>query len=184
MNPSSNYFHLIQESIRNDYRISLNSDDPNDKEDLAKAKQEKILISAKLNTLIAELSQENLTADEVRIGMIGVSNIIQEYLTYSKDHPGLFPDLNQGMIIPGYLFAKILNYYKDVVIFEGGTPSIQIYISKEKWDFSDLSIRINEIREVLELGHFSTLMDGIQFYKQIEASVFMVIEEQRTLNVI
>jgi hypothetical protein len=184
MSTSSKYFDLILEIQRIEYQIhSLKEDNVTGEEYDTAAKELGVAKSEYVN-LEASLEENNNHADEVRIGMIAVANSLVEQFERYRRYQFMYPDLNQGMIVPGYLIGKILHAFKDVVIFEGSYPSISIHASKYEWNFDMLENLIIEIRKELQQMQFSNFMEGIKYYETIHDRTSPIINDLREKRII
>jgi len=184
MSTTSKYFDSLQEIQRFEYQIHFLE------EDGVKGKEyETILnklksVKTEADNIKTSLEQINDHADGIRIGMITVANSLIEQFEYFRKYPFMFPDLNQNMIIPGYLIGKISHAFKDVVIFEGSYSSISIYPSKHEWNYDALESLIKEIRAELQNTQFMTLMDGVNFYQTIFDRTKKIVTDLREKGVI
>jgi len=184
MSTPSKYFDLTLEVKAIEYRVYLFKEDNITGEEYDKAAKELEVAKSEHSKIEVSLEENNNHADEVRIGMIAVANSLIDQFAYFRKYPFMFPDLNQGMIIPGYIFGKILHSFKDVVIFEGGYPSISIHPSKDKWNFDKLENLIIEIRKELQDTQFLNFMNGIKYYQTIYDRTTPIINELREKRII
>lgn len=184
MSNSSRYFDLKIEVQRIEYRIHFLKEDDITGEEYDTAVKELEAAKSAHEKVEASLEENNSHADEVRIGMIAVANSLIKQFAYFRKYPFMFPDLNQRMIVPGYIVGKILHAFKEVVIFEGGYSSISIYPSKYEWNFDKLENLIIEIRKELQDIQFLNFMDGIKYYQTIYDRTTPIITELREKNIV
>ncbi|NTE00048.1 hypothetical protein G6M26_43180 [Agrobacterium tumefaciens] len=184
MSTSSKYFDLTLEIQRIEYRIHFLKEDNVTGEEYGNAAKELEVSKSEYANFEATLKENNSHADEVRIGMIAVANSLIEQFERYRKYPFMYPDLNQGMIVPGYLIGKILHSFKDVVIFDGSYSSISIYPSKYEWNFDKLENLVIEIREELQDMQFLNFMEGIKYYETIHDRTSPIINELRENRII
>jgi len=184
MSNSSKYFDLKLEVQRIEYQIHFLKEDNITGEECDTAVKELEAAKSEYEKVEASLEENNSHADEVRIGMIAVANSLIKQFEYFRKYPFMFPDLNQGMIVPGYIVGKILHAFKDVVIFEGGYSSISIHPSKYEWNFDKLENLIIEIRKELQQMQFLNFMEGIKYYETIHDRTTPIITELREKMII
>ena len=182
MNNIEAYFDLQEKIINSDFKIGL-YDNPKDKEDLDIELKNNLSLKHELEKVQISLTEEKRAADEIRISFIHISNIVLENLQLIKNR-GYYPDLNQSMVIPGYLFGKILQEFKFVLRCEGILPHIGIYMSKQSWPHELLQNLMQQIRDELMKSHFDNEMQAIEYYKHIENSFFKILDQLRKQYII
>jgi len=177
MSTSSTYFDLTLEVQRLEYRIHYLKEDQVSGKEYDTTLKELEIAKSEHRIIEASLMENNNHSDKVRMGMIAVANSLIEQFEYFRKYRFIFPDLNQDMIVPGYIVAKILNAFKEVVIFEGGYSSISIHPSKYEWNFDKLENLIIELRKELQQMQFLNFMEGIKYYETIHDRTSPIINE-------
>ncbi len=178
------YYELLHKIQISNFMIGIHAKHPDEQEDLAKEKENNKILTTELETLQKTLAQESANADEIRTALIHVANGVLSSLTKIKKWGVYYPDLSQGMVVPGYLFGKILNDFKIALKYEGGLPVVEIYMSQIKWDYEPLQSLIQNIREELLNSSFSTKMEAIDYYEQIRGSVLTIVDDFRKQGII
>jgi len=184
MSSTLKYFDCLQELQRFEYQIHFLEEDGIKGEDYYKALKNLEIAKKEVDGSKILLTQNSKHADEVRIGMIAVANSLTTQLEYFRKYTFMFPDLNQGMIVSGYLIGKISQAFKDVLIFEGSHGSISIYPSKFVWNYDALENLIKQIRVELQNTQFMTLMDGVNFYQTIIDRTTIIITDLREQGIV
>jgi hypothetical protein len=88
------------------------------------------------------------------------------------------------MVIPGYLFGKILDDLKFAVKSEGNYyPVPQIYMSEKQWDYLGFEIALNDFRQELMENPFVAQMNGVEFYEKIKNSFVKIMEDLRSIGI-
>lgn len=182
MNNIEIYYDLQEKKIHSDFKINLYNN-PTDKKNLDIEIQNNSTLKSKLKKVEVLLLEESRAADEIRISYIHIANIVLKNLQLIKDR-GYYPDLGQGMIIPGYLFGKILQEFKFVLRCKGVLPNVVIYMSKQPWPYEPIQAFMQHIRDELMKSNFNTEMQAIEYYEHIETSLFKIMDSLREQHLI
>jgi hypothetical protein len=180
MTQIATYFDLLFNIEMSDQKLIWLDEDPKYKKDLIAENETNRLLKKEFDFLHASLLEDNSDADKIRIGYIHTSNSLLNKLSKIENLGGYFPDLNQGMVISGYLFGLILNDYRTNLTSEGNyCPVAHIYMSKQKWPAIDLKKLLLEISQDLLSIRFNCKMDAINFYEGIRRGFYRLIENLR-----
>ncbi len=173
MTQIATYFDLIFSIQVSDHKISLLKMDSKHQNDL----DDEILANSDLNTKLEELRKSletsNNAADEIRSGYSHIIKGVLKSFSRIEKWPGYYPDLSQGMIIPGYLFLMILSDLKTNLTTEGSyRPIPHIYMSEQEWPVTDLKNILIQLDEELSNIQFNNKVDAINFYEKRVRSCF------------
>lgn len=178
------YYDLLDKVNISNYKMGLYKQDEKENAELTEEAEKNSYLNTELETLKFELSNKTEDADNIRIALIHVANGILNSFAKIEKWGGHYPDLDQGMIIRGYLFGKILSDFKTALKFEGALPSVEIYMSPDKWDYEPLKQLIANVKEELVKSYFETKMQTIEYYERIRKSVLEITERLRKERVI
>jgi hypothetical protein len=179
MNYTRKYFELKRKIENSDYKLHLLSKYGGKEDILTEEENNKILCSqfAEINE---ETQKENPDSDKIRISLIYVANGILNSLNKIKEHPIYYPDLNQGLVIPGYLFSQIIKDFEYALKSEGDYFSVsEIYVSDHPWNYDGLLTLIKDVYNDLNSTTYNTNIEAIEFYDKITKSIIVIIDELR-----
>ncbi len=167
-----------------DFKIKLLSNSTDEKKDLINELQTRDILLEELDAIKTKISETDPEADNIRTAFIHVANGILKSFAQIKRWGDYYPDLNQGTVIPGHLFGKILNDFNIALKYEGGLPVVEIYMSQEKWDYEPLESLIDNIRNELVKASFTTKMEAIKYFGHIRKSILAIVEDLRKTRLI
>lgn len=177
------YYDLLLKITNSDFKISLYSR-PEDKDDLNTEQENNSKLKQEIESLKTLLSQKNEEADSIRIAFIHVANGVLDSFKRIRSRGNYYPDLGQGMVIPGYLFGKILDDFKIVLKYKGGLPSTEIYMSQQEWPYEQLQELIQHIHDDLFNTNFTSKMDAVEYYEYIKKSFLEIVDTLRQQQII
>ncbi|RZJ91050.1 MAG: hypothetical protein EOO20_06310 [Chryseobacterium sp.] len=183
MTAIENYYDLLHKITISDFNISLHIH-PEDKDDLNKEQENNSKLKQEIESLKMMLSQKNEEADTIRAAFIHVASGVLDSFKRIKSYGNYYPDLGQGMVIPGYLFGKILDDFNIVLKYEGGLPGTEIYMSQQAWPYEQLQELIQHIRDDLFKTNFASKMDAIEYYEYIKKSFLEIVDTLRQKQII
>jgi hypothetical protein len=166
------YFELLQEINISNLKLKYLKDEPKqikDYQDELSAHEE---LKRQLQELETELQKTDESADLIRIGYVKILNGTIKAFERIQHYNIYYPDLNQGMVISGYLFGLILNDLKSTLTTEGHYyPIPRFYMSEKAWDAYAFYELLQSLKEKLVSDLFKTKMNGIEFYEEIKTSI-------------
>jgi len=178
------YYDLLDKANISNYKISLYELSPEEKRELTEEAKYNSNIKQQLEILKIELSKKTEDVDYIRTAFIHVANGVLNSFEKIEKWGNHYPDLDQGMIIRGYLLGKILSDFKTALKFEGALPSVEIYMSTYKWDYEPLKHLIENLKDELIKSYFETKMQAIEYYEHIRKSVLQITERLRKERII
>ena len=162
----SKYFELKSDLKNLDYKLNL-YEGYGDKFD-----NEIQLTNQEIISLQDELSKLNNCLDEINNRTYNVSNnlisVINSFLSQFDlaKKKGLFPTLGQGLIIPGYIFWKILDDLKHTLISEGSShPKTWLHIGNDIWDTEGFESLLKSLIIELSNSKLETFKQIIEFFE-------------------
>ena len=163
----ANYYDLESTIQMSDNKLTWLNKDPKYYEDLITETKANKLFKKDFDELKTKLLLDDSEADNIQIGFISTTNgLLSEFLRISR-WPRCYPDLNQGMIIKGYLFGLILTDYKTNLTTEGRYhPYSRFYMSANEWPAKDVENLLDKVKENLLGIRFKNQMDAIIFYEK------------------
>lgn len=177
------YYDLLHKITINDFKISLYTS-PEDKENLDMENENNSKLRQELENLKTLLSEKSDEADTIRIAFIHVASGVLDSFKRIKRWGNYYPDLGQGMIIPGYLFGKILEDFKIALRYEGSLPGIEIYMSQHEWPYEQLENLIQHIRDDLFNANFATKIEAVEYYEYIKKSILEIVDALRQQRIV
>lgn len=167
MNTTEKYFDIQQQLEYSNYELKNLIERNVDSTELNAAKARNNVLQLEFNTLNQELSLQDTSSDNIRLNFIQYTNEVLKTITKIEGYSNCFPDLDQNMVIPGYLFSSILSEYKFILKVGGGYPIPQIYMSQKEWPATDFKILLTQIRNELTEIKFTSFKDTITYYERI-----------------
>ena len=183
MTTIESYYDLLHKITISDFKISLYTS-PEDKGNLDVEHVNNSKLKQELEGIKTLLSKKSEAADTIRTAFIHVANGVLDSFKRIKRWGNYYPDLGQGMIIPGYLFGKILEDFKIALKYEGSLPGIEIYMSQHEWPYKQLEDLIQHIREDLFSANFATKMEAIEYYEYIKNSILEIVDALRQQRIV
>ena len=177
------YYDLLNKITLSDFNISLYAN-TEDKGGLDKEQENNSKLKNELDGFIMQLSEKSDEVDRIGTAFLHVANGIIDSFDRIKSHGNYYTDLGQGMVIPGYLFGKILEDFKIALQYDCGFTSIEIYMSKQEWRYEQLYDLIQKIRNDLFNNNFTTKMEAIEYYEYIKKSVLELVDTLRQQKII
>ncbi|WP_419699549.1 hypothetical protein [Mucilaginibacter sp. NFX135] len=164
----SKYYDLKFDLENLNYKLNLyNNDEGKYLEEIKAINQEISSKQNELNDVNIYLDKENEIADKIRSNLIAVMNNFLFQFNLFKEK-GLFPTLGQGLIIPVYIFWKILSDLKYTLTYEGyGYPISWLQAGKDKWEINNLELILKSTIAELSASKFTTFKQAIGFYENI-----------------
>jgi hypothetical protein len=185
MSPISTYYDLLFNIETSNYKLTWLEKDPKYYNELVVENEANQSSKKELDYLQILLLEDDDEADRIRIGYIHISNSFLNAFLKIQSTGVYYPDLKQGMDIPGYLFGLILNDYKTNLTTEGHYyPSAHIYMSKQEWPAIDLKSLLNQTKQDLTNIRFKCKMDAIKFYERIRKDFHKQIHILRELHIV
>ncbi|WP_184546144.1 hypothetical protein [Mucilaginibacter sp. FT3.2] len=184
MTAIENYYDLLQQIEISDFKIGLYAKNPDEKEDLSKAEDQNATLRNELESLKMQLSEPSAIADEIRTSLIYVANGVLSSFAKIKQWGSYYPDLSQSMVIPGYLFGKILMDFNTALKYEGAKPIFQIYMSQREWDYKPFESLMQSLKDELIKANFSSKMEAIEYYEHIRECVIAIVDDLRNTGII
>ncbi|MEO7214918.1 hypothetical protein [Mucilaginibacter sp.] len=178
------YYDLLRKKEISDFKISLYAKRDDEKQELASEQEKNNAITNELEQIKVTLTENSDDADKVRVAFVFVANGVLKSLEQIKAWGSHYPDLSQGMIVPGYLFGKILNDFNIALKYEGGMPVVEIFMSRREWEYEPLQSLIQQFRDELVKTHFQTKMDAVNYYEHIRESILAIVDDLRKKGII
>src|ERR1700759_2375106 len=119
MTQIAQYYELLFNIEMSDNKLVWLEKETKFKDELAAEHQTNQSLKKELNDLKTLLLMVDNDADKIRVGYIHNTNSILSALSKIESWDSYYPDLSQGMVIPGYLLGQMLNDYKTNLTTEG-----------------------------------------------------------------
>lgn len=179
------YYELLHEIDISNFRVKMLSGYPDEKEELKTEQERNGKLQNDLGRIKSELSEKSVEADNIRMGFIYVLNGVLKSFAQIRKWGSYYPDLSQGMIIPGYLFGKILDDFKTALKSEGSyNPVPNIYMSQDEWDYDQLQSLLEAIHDELVKRTFYSKTEAIEYYEGIKKSILEIVEDFKKKRII
>lgn len=171
-------YNLYLSNCRIEY---LSSDDKNLDEE---RKVNSALIS-EIESLKTDLSAPNSEADSIRVGLIHILNGYIKAFKKIAEWGRMYPDLGQGMIIPGYLLGMLKEDLLTSLRTEGDyCPVSYIYMSSREWDYRQLQNLIEQFLNDLTKVSFKSKLDAVEYFDHVSTLINSLLDRLRKEQVI
>lgn len=182
MTETREFLNLKHEIDMSDFKLKLLSDH-GDKIDKELEKNDSL--KDKLNHLQKNMSVGNPVGDHIRLGFLHIIERYQAKLRWFENLPSCFPDLGQGMIIPGYLLSLVVLDIRTALETEGNyNPVSNLIPTNQEWDVNVFSRLIDEFCQNLKNSSFDNKIQAFEWYQNLLSSINTLHTEMMNKGII
>ena len=160
----SKYFNSKIDLKNLNYKVNLYTRLGQSRNEIDVINQEILAKKKEIDLIDICLNEPNNQADRLRIYLMTVLESFSNQFRIAKEI-GIYPALNQGLILPAYIFWIIWGDLKHTLACEGKFwPSTRLMASPSKWDTEGLEILLNSLIIELSNTKFEKLRVAIDFF--------------------